>query len=259
MHRATPASLIGALFVTAGAAGAGGALPDLVQASVAVSKREVAAGARLRITDTVANGGHSASARSSTAYLLSRDRVRDRRDRLLARRVVSGMAPAGASKGSKAMRIPASTPRGAYRIVVCADGLRAVRESDEGNNCRATRAFTVIPLDATPPTFAGLQAATTCIPGPIGGDRKSVYRLRWSAAADDVTPQRDIVYDVYQATAPGRQSFSTPTYTTAGGATAFDTPQLPSIETYYFVVRARDEAGNRDSNRVERAGMNLCL
>lgn len=40
--------------------------------------------------------------------------------------------------------------------------------------------------------------------------------------------------------------------------TTFVTPLLPDDETYYFVVRARDEAGNRDANDVERLGVNLC-
>ncbi len=51
-----------------------------------------------------------------------------------------------------------------------------------------------------------------------------------------------------------------PTYTTHPGATTFVTPLLPDEgNTYYFVVRARDEARNRDTNDVERLGVNLCL
>jgi hypothetical protein len=73
-----------------------------------------------------------------------------------------------------------------------------------------------------------------------------------------VTPSSEIVYDVYQATSPGGENFSMPTYVTSAGATSFDTPQLPSEGTFYFVVRARDEAGNEDSNKVERQGQNLC-
>ena len=53
--------------------------------------------------------------------------------------------------------------------------------------------------DRTPPTVAGLESATTCIPGPIGGQTTS-YRLSWDPATDDVTPSRKIVYDIYQTT-----------------------------------------------------------
>jgi hypothetical protein len=113
--------------------------------------------------------------------------------------------------------------------------------------------------DRIPPTFAGLKSATTCIPGPIGGGRTTSYHLSWNAATDNVTPSSKIVYDVYQASKPGGENFSTPTYSTPAGATSFDTPQLATDKSFYFVVRARDRAGNRDSNTVERQGQNLCL
>ncbi len=106
-------------------------------------------------------------------------------------------------------------------------------------------------------TFAGLKAATTCIGGPVGGGRTSSYHLSWEAASEKNRRAR-IVYEVYQATTPGGENFSTPTYTTAPGVTSFDTPQLPET-TFYFVVRARDRAGHEDSNTVEREGQNLCV
>jgi hypothetical protein len=109
-----------------------------------------------------------------------------------------------------------------------------------------------------PITFAGLNAATTCIPGPTAGGRTSSYHLGWEPATDKHA-HSPIVYEVYQATSPGGESFSAPTYTTAPGATSFDTPQLPTEDTFYFVVRARDRAGHEDSNKVERQGQNLCL
>jgi hypothetical protein len=74
-----------------------------------------------------------------------------------------------------------------------------------------------------------------------------VYRAPWS------------VYLVYQANAPGSEDFSTPTYTTAAGATSFATPPLPADRPVYFVVRAQDQAGNTDRNTIERQGQNLCV
>jgi hypothetical protein len=109
-----------------------------------------------------------------------------------------------------------------------------------------------------PPPLAGLVSATTCIPGPIGAGRTSSYHLSWEAATDKVTSSRKIVYEIYQATTPGGEDFSLPTYTTARGVTSFDTPQLPTGKSFYFVVRARDQAGNEDSNTIEREGQNLC-
>jgi hypothetical protein len=112
--------------------------------------------------------------------------------------------------------------------------------------------------DRIPPTFAGLKSATTCVPGPID-DRSTSYELRWDAATDNLTPSSRIVYDVYQATKPGGEDFAVPTYTTRRGAISFTTPPLSAGTTFYFVVRARDRAGNEDSNQVERQGVNLCV
>jgi hypothetical protein len=113
--------------------------------------------------------------------------------------------------------------------------------------------------DRIPPTFAGLKSATTCIPGPIGDDRTGSYHLVWAAAKDNVTPSGRIVYNIFRASVSGRENFSAPTYRTRRGATTFATPPLPSSETYYFVVRARDAAGNVDRNRRERLGVNVCV
>jgi len=112
--------------------------------------------------------------------------------------------------------------------------------------------------DRTPPTFGGLKSAVTCIPGPVDGDRMSSYHLAWTAAKDNVTLSSRIVYNVYRATAAGGENFSAPTYTTRRGAVTFVTPPLHSSESNYFVVRARDAAGNRDRNRRERLGVNVC-
>ena len=113
--------------------------------------------------------------------------------------------------------------------------------------------------DHTPPSFAGLKSATTCIHGPVGGGRTTSYNLSWDPATDNVSPSKKIVYDVYQAETSGAEDFSAPTYTTPAGATSFATPPLPTDKYFYFVVRASDQAGNRDANTVERAGQNLCV
>ena len=126
-------------------------------------------------------------------------------------------------------------------------------------SCLACAATYGASRDRVPPTFAGLRSAVTCIPGPVGGGRTSSFQLTWAAAKDNVTPSNRIVYDIYEARAAGTESFSRPTYTTRRGATKFTTPPLSSTETYYFVVRARDAAGNRDHNRRERPGRNLCV
>ncbi len=222
--------------------------PDLVETAVVVTQH----GAALRVTDAVRNSGDASAPRFTTGYFLSRVHVR------LGGHSISKLLPHATSRGSATLPIPDSVLPGSYRVVACADDGNRIRESNERNNCRATsRVFEV--TDRTPPKFAGLTAATTCIPGPVGGGtRSSSYYLRWSAAADNVTSSAGIVYDVYQVSTSGSEDFSAPTYTTPAGATSF-TPPLPDDRPYYFFVRARDAAGNSDPNRVERRGVNLCL
>jgi len=113
--------------------------------------------------------------------------------------------------------------------------------------------------DRTAPVFAGLRSAMTCIPGPVDGERTGIYHLAWAAAHDNLTPQRGIRYEIFQTTTPGTETFSHPTYTTRPGATSFATPPLPANAAYYFVVRARDKAGNTDHNRRQLRANNLCF
>jgi hypothetical protein len=120
--------------------------------------------------------------------------------------------------------------------------------------------FAVRPArDRTAPTFAGLVRAFACTPGPQRPGQTTPYTLSWQAATDAVTPSSELVYDIYYATTPGGESFTAPSWTTAPGATSFRTPGLPSHGSAYFVVRARDAAGNEDANVRERPGLDPCL
>lgn len=143
---------------------------------------------------------------------------------------------------------------------------RGVRPSSSGSNDTSPPGTPPSPsgtpspsgADTTAPTFAGLQSAYYCTGGPVRPAETTAYTLVWQAATDDVTPSSKIVYDVFMAHTTGGEDFSHPTWTTPPGATTFTTPNLNSEGTY-FVVRARDEAGNEDQNKVEREGGNVCL
>lgn len=111
--------------------------------------------------------------------------------------------------------------------------------------------------DLIAPTFGGLQSATTCVGGPSRPGQMTQFNLSWHAATDDATPSSEIVYDVYVSSTSGGEMFARPSWTTAAGATSFRTPPVPAVS--YFVVRARDQAGNEDTNKVERQGVNLCV
>lgn len=235
------------LLTGSGFAGGASQRPDLVESAVSISQH----GTTLQVTDVARNRGETTAAASVTGYYLARVRIGGRS--------VGRLGPASASRGSKQIRIPGSVPQGSWSLLACADDGARIHESNERNNCRPARRHVLVG-DLTPPTFAGLLRATTCIPGPVGGPvRYSRYSLQWDPATDKVTPTSEIVYLVYEASVAGNEDFSTPTFTTPPGATSFATPLLPADVSHYFVVRAIDRAGNHDANKSERLGTNLCV
>lgn len=101
--------------------------------------------------------------------------------------------------------------------------------------------------DTTAPTFEGAGMAAAGNPATAPGS----IDLSWKAASDDKSAAANITYLVYQATAANGESFASPSYTTQAGATNYNVSGLKDGMQYFFVVRARDEAGNIDSNRTE--------
>jgi alpha-tubulin suppressor-like RCC1 family protein len=76
--------------------------------------------------------------------------------------------------------------------------------------------------------------------------------LTWTAASDDVTPASAIVYDICVSRTSGScASNFLVTDTTDAGATLWNVGNLVQGANYYFLVRARDQAGNRDDNLIE--------
>ena len=124
-------------------------------------------------------------------------------------------------------------------------------------------AFTVAsaptPGATSGPSFAGLESAVACTPGPQRPGETTPFTLTWKPANDPVTPSAQIVYEVFMAATPGGEDFSSPSWITAPGVTSFRTPGLASHGTFYFVVRARDGAGKLDANTVEIRGVDPCL
>jgi hypothetical protein len=113
--------------------------------------------------------------------------------------------------------------------------------------------------DTTPPQFAGLVSATACTPGAQRPGETTPYHLSWKRATDNVTPSDQIVYEVFESAISGAENFAKPNWTTSPGVTSFTTPGLASHGNFYFVVRARDRAGNVDRNTVQRHGVDPCL
>jgi cytochrome c5 len=97
--------------------------------------------------------------------------------------------------------------------------------------------------DSTAPTFAGIR--TTRARGP------TTIEVCWNPATDATTSADAIVYEIYDAASPGGEMFSRPApYAVSGGATCLDVTVAVGQRTC-FVVRARDLAGNLDTNTRE--------
>lgn len=121
------------------------------------------------------------------------------------------------------------------------------RARDLSNNTdqnKAERSATTL-SDSTPPVFAGVTSVTNVSANSAD--------LTWAAATDDKTAQGDIVYDVYQSPTAGGENYTqVPAATSTAGATTITVSGLDPATAYYWVVRARDRAGNHDINTVEK-------
>src|SRR5438309_1842861 len=185
------------LTLLGGSAQAGTSLrPDLVETTVSVAQQ----GSTLHVIDAVRNRGAATAPPTTTGFYLAHIR--------LGGRAAGTLRPGSSSRASTRLTVPRSIAPGSYRLRACADDRGRVSEADERNNCRLSRVPVKV-SDRTPPRFAGLTQAVTCIPGPAGGPiRSSSYSLKWAPAADDATPASGIVYDVYQGAAPGGEDFA---------------------------------------------------
>ena len=140
-------------------------------------------------------------------------------------------------------------PTGAFAVpVTVADdtpNLLFATGTDVANNTSACSEGVLYVEDSSPPAFAG--------PGvPVAVSGQVV--LSWAPASDNFTPPSAIVYDVCRSPTAGAcaASFDVAQSTPPGATTAV-LGGLGSGVQYFFMVRARDQAGNRDLNTVERA------
>ena len=122
------------------------AKPDLVVTTATANPPAPirAPGTTFPVSDTVRNAGPAASGTSTTRYYLSLDGVKSAGDTLLTgSRGIPALAAGASHSGTVTVTIPAATPLNAYFLLVCADDLSVVAESNEGNNCIASAAAIV--------------------------------------------------------------------------------------------------------------------
>jgi hypothetical protein len=228
--------------------------------SPAIEKSRVHAGDRLALGATVRPTGTRTQRRVMVAFLVSRDGRWDRGDKVIAKRRISklGMRPRRV-RARPTLDAPAG---GNWHVIVCAGPERGFprrsRSCEEAPNTvkalparGGKRPRRPAPAAPQAPRFLG---ATDVGIEDCDTDNGTVsFEVGWWPAIDDDTEPDDIVYDVFQSRRPGEEDFSRPTYTSEPGALTVVTPELPA-GTYYYVVRARDTAGNSDTNIAEVSG-----
>ncbi len=110
--------------------------PDLRVVAVGNPPTTVRRGKKIAVTDTVRNAGVADAGASKTRYYLAQGGSPG--PRLLGDRSVPKLTPTQESAGSFSVTVMSTTPLGTYRVMACADGLSAVTESNETNNCTAS-------------------------------------------------------------------------------------------------------------------------
>ncbi len=159
------------------------------------------------------------------------------------------------SEGQDFAKPPAATATGTTGVSV--QGLSQTtryyfvcRARDLGGNAEGNRQerSATTTTDPGPPTFAGLSSSVVDAPA-------RTVTLGWLPATDDLTLPQNIVYDVYEATGSHGQAFdAAPRASSARGATSVVVTNLAPDEDRFWVVRARDEGLNHDTNTVEATG-----
>ncbi|TKJ43808.1 hypothetical protein CEE35_08325, partial [Candidatus Aerophobetes bacterium Ae_b3b] len=121
-----------------------------------------------------------------------------------------------------------------------ADGSHSVpvTATDAASNT-ATKSINLT-LDNTAPPAPTSLSATAIAGGSI--------KLTWTASS----PETDVSqYNIYRATTSAGQDYSSPIYTVSAGVTTYTDTSTTNGQTYYYVVRAQDAAGNIETNTNE--------
>ena len=98
--------------------------------------------------------------------------------------------------------------------------------------------------DTTAPTWPGGTAGINTVQRVTGNTSANIT---WFQAADAVTNQANIIYDIYYDVAQANV-FVGAAETSVTGSLSTTLNGLNALSTYYVGVRARDAAGNRDTN-----------
>jgi hypothetical protein len=131
-YRALGAAALVTLFgIQAGSASPARVKPraDLTEARLSASATSVAPGDSLKLSDVVANKGRANARSSTTRFFLG--------SKAIASRHVPALKKHKSSAGKTTIKVPSPLAAGSYQLRACADAGKAVKESNERNNCRS--------------------------------------------------------------------------------------------------------------------------
>ncbi|MCZ6692009.1 MAG: Ig-like domain-containing protein [Planctomycetota bacterium] len=152
---------------------------------------------------------------------------------------VFSMPDATSPPGATSQTVGGLQPATTYFLVVRAQD----SSGNEESNFVEVSVMTLATPDTIPPVFMGVGSATVL--------NTSSVRLDWTAAMDNKAAAAEIVYNIYNATTPGGQSFANPISSTLPGDLSHTVGGLFFDTDYYFVVLAMDPSGNEDWNGIE--------
>lgn len=165
------------------AAPAARARADLRVASVAVQPVSVSPGGMLRLRAVVRNAGRRRADRSALGFWLSQDPRRGKGDVALGGPVKTKALKRGARRAVKrSVTVPASMQVGAWFALACADVAKKVKERNERNNCRASKATLQV---VAAPTQPAPTPTPTLTPTPTSGFLRTPDPLTVSPVTDD--------------------------------------------------------------------------
>ena len=205
----------GAIATVCGPAAAAQAAPvraDLVVSGVRATPAVVAPAARVDVRAVIRNAGRRSARRTSVVLLLSKNARRDRRDRRLRSANAKALRRGKSAVLRTRVTIPAATAAGTWRIIVCADARRRVRERSERNNCRAARAVRVQAGGAGGPRARARPGTGDAGPGAggpgAGGSTTPFGAFPRAADPLSVTPTYDAARTAVAALGPAGGSLT---------------------------------------------------
>lgn len=175
----------GALEVGPGSpAFAGAKRPDLSVVSLGRVPATVTVGKSFQVNVGLKNKGRAAAPASHLTFFLSYDRLKGPTSTRLGTQISVARMVRGAKRQVKAkIVVPKSAPTVDSYLIVCADGRRRVKESNESNNCRSSQEQ--IELIRAPDTFGLIEAALRR--GEISEEQAILYKI-YADAGDPRLP-----------------------------------------------------------------------